>query len=50
MHSSLAGRLRCACDLVSQYLPRDVYEQLLSSYECVSYPHELRRSLLILVP
>ncbi|KAI0780054.1 ribonuclease H2, subunit B [Fomes fomentarius] len=28
-----AARLRCACDLVSQYLPRDVYEQLLSSYD-----------------
>ncbi|RPD59858.1 hypothetical protein L227DRAFT_653766 [Lentinus tigrinus ALCF2SS1-6] len=28
-----AGRLRYACDLVSQYLPRDVYDQLLSSYD-----------------
>ncbi|KAI0706844.1 ribonuclease H2, subunit B [Cerioporus squamosus] len=28
-----AGRLRCACDLLSQYLPRDVYEELLSSYD-----------------
>ncbi|RDX55099.1 hypothetical protein OH76DRAFT_1397456 [Lentinus brumalis] len=28
-----AGRLRRACDLVSQYLPRDVYAQLLSSYD-----------------
>ncbi|KAI0745770.1 ribonuclease H2, subunit B [Earliella scabrosa] len=28
-----AARLRSACDLVSQYLPRDVYIELLSSYD-----------------
>ncbi|KAM5531576.1 hypothetical protein V8D89_014745 [Ganoderma adspersum] len=28
-----AARLRVACDLVSQYLARDVYERLLSSYD-----------------
>ncbi|TBU33816.1 ribonuclease H2, subunit B [Dichomitus squalens] len=28
-----AARLRTACDLVSQYLARDVYEQLLSSFD-----------------
>lgn len=29
------ARVRMACDLVSQYLPRDVYDTLLSSYEYV---------------
>lgn len=33
--SRLAARLRVGCDLVSQYLARDVYERLLSSYKCV---------------
>ena len=33
---STAGRLRAACDLLSQYLPPDVFESLLASYECVS--------------
>ncbi|KAI0743544.1 ribonuclease H2, subunit B [Daedaleopsis nitida] len=27
-----AGRLRVACDLVSQYLPRDIFEQLLATF------------------
>ncbi|KAI1794130.1 ribonuclease H2, subunit B [Ganoderma leucocontextum] len=31
-----AARLRAACDLVSQYLARDVYESLLSSYDFVA--------------
>ena len=31
----LAARLRAACDLVSQYLSRDIYEQLLASFEYV---------------
>lgn len=33
--SHLAARLRVACDLVSQYLARDIFENLLSSYEYV---------------
>ncbi|KAI0675309.1 ribonuclease H2, subunit B [Trametes maxima] len=28
-----SARTRAACDLVSQYLPRDVYERLLASYD-----------------
>ncbi|KAI0645702.1 ribonuclease H2, subunit B [Trametes meyenii] len=28
-----SARLRAACDLVSQYLPKDVYENLLASYD-----------------
>lgn len=31
----IAGRLRAACDMISQYLPREVYAELLGSYECV---------------
>ncbi|OBZ68359.1 hypothetical protein A0H81_11736 [Grifola frondosa] len=27
------GRLRSACDLISQYIPQDVYTSLLSSYD-----------------
>ena len=30
------ARVRMACDLVSQYLPRDVFDTLLSSYEYVA--------------
>ncbi len=33
--------MRCACDLVSQYLPRDVYAQLLSSYEYGTFSNRL---------
>ena len=33
-----AARVRMACDLVSQYLPRDIYDMLLASYECVIVP------------
>ncbi|KAI0374034.1 hypothetical protein BV20DRAFT_1033454 [Pilatotrama ljubarskyi] len=31
-----SARVRVACDLVSQYLPRDAYERLLSSYDFTS--------------
>ena len=29
------GRLKAACELLSQYLPKDLYEQLLASFEYV---------------
>ncbi|KAI0823639.1 ribonuclease H2, subunit B [Trametes gibbosa] len=37
-----SARVRVACDLVSQYLPRDVYERLLSSYDFVSLNGHLK--------
>lgn len=35
MHLSLAGRIKLACELLSQYLPRDMLQDLIASYEYV---------------
>jgi hypothetical protein len=31
-----AGRIKLACELLSQYLPRDILQDLIASYEYVS--------------
>ena len=35
---ALAARLKAGCDLISQYLPSDLYRELVSSYEYVRLP------------
>lgn len=36
IHFSPAGRIKLACELLSQYLPRDILQDLIASYEYVS--------------
>lgn len=34
---SPVGRIKLACELLSQYLPRDILQELIASYEYVSH-------------
>ncbi|KAI9062893.1 hypothetical protein FKP32DRAFT_1592877 [Trametes sanguinea] len=46
-----AARIRAACDLISQYLPRSIYDQLLASYDLASldaYTKSLREEAMAL--
>ena len=37
LRPSAAGHVKAGCDLISQYIPSDIYTALLASYEFVNY-------------